>query len=143
MNPIKDYSTTQSAAKTVGEIQEVLAGCGAPSVSVQYKDGKPVGLAFTLVWSGKTDFYVLTPKIEACLEAMKRNPAVTQKYCTLAQAERVTWRQLFHWLQLQLAFIEVGQAEAPQLFLPFATGGKSEKTLWEMVKENGVKFLDK
>jgi hypothetical protein len=36
------------------------------------------------------------------------------------QAERIAWRQILRWLQAQLALIETGMVDAPEVFFPYA-----------------------
>lgn len=46
---IKNYTTTVNVHKTLGEIQDVLAGHGARKIMVDYDDkGQPVGVLFAI-----------------------------------------------------------------------------------------------
>lgn len=57
-----------------------------------------------------------------------------------AQAEWVAWRILKDWVAAQMALIESGQAQAAQVFLPYATE-QSGRTIYELFVENNHKQL--
>lgn len=42
-------------------------------------------------------------------------------YVDPAQAKRTAWRQILRWIDAQLALIEVGQASAFEVFMPYLT----------------------
>lgn len=43
-----NYSTTVPVARTVGEIQDILARAGADAVGTRYENRRPVGVSFML-----------------------------------------------------------------------------------------------
>ncbi|MGH4019999.1 MAG: hypothetical protein ACRDT0_12350 [Pseudonocardiaceae bacterium] len=46
--PTLNYTTTVPVARTVGEVQDMLARHGASAVAVRYVDRQPVGVSFQL-----------------------------------------------------------------------------------------------
>jgi hypothetical protein len=52
------------------------------------------------------------------------------------QAERVAWRQLYRWIEAQLAIIETGMVEADEVFLPYVQTAPGE-TLYDRLTKNG------
>jgi hypothetical protein len=46
------------------------------------------------------------------------------------QAEWVSWRILKDWVEAQMALVESGQAEAAQVFMPYATR-QDGQTMWQ------------
>lgn len=50
--PILNYTTKIDASKTLGEIQGILARHGANNISIDYQNGNPIALTFTIEISG-------------------------------------------------------------------------------------------
>lgn len=46
--PLKNYTTTIKASKTIGEIQEILALRGARQIMIDYQDGRANRVCFTI-----------------------------------------------------------------------------------------------
>ena len=50
------------------------------------------------------------------------------------QAERTAWRNIRDWILAQMAFVEAGNVEVDEVFLPYLTDGKG-KTLYQVYKD--------
>jgi len=50
------------------------------------------------------------------------------------QAERTAWRNIRDWVLAQMAFVEAGNVEVDEVFLPYLTDGKG-KTLYQVYKD--------
>ena len=50
------------------------------------------------------------------------------------QAERTAWRNIRDWILAQMAFVEAGNVEGDEVFLPYLTDGKG-KTLYQVYKD--------
>ncbi len=151
--PIKNYTTTIAAEKSVSQIQDLLRKKGARRVLVDYDEkGNPEAVAFEVELAQMQSTPLRLPfRIRARPEAMKRclwaDPNVPRRYRTLEQAERVAWRLVYNWIDVQLAFVEAGQAAMAELMLGFAlstrTGGAGHPmTFYEVLLDaEGPKLL--
>ena len=132
---ILNYTTTIAAHRTVGEIQTLLAKKGARSISVGYDDtGQPTALAFELRTPAGTAAYRLPCRAEA-VERLLRTEA--PRYRTPAHARNVAWRIVKDWVEAQLAIIEAGMVEMPEVFLPYMLVGEG-MTMFERAKAQGL-----
>ncbi len=142
--PIKNYTTTIDAEKSVSQIQDLLRKKGARRVLVDYDDkGRPEAVAFELELAQPEGVSIRLPfQIRARPEAMKRclsaDLDVPPRLRTLEQARRVAWRLVYNWIDVQLAFVEAGQAEMAELMLGFALSTHSDgqgvpKTFYEVL----------
>ncbi len=128
--PIKNYTTTIAAEKSVSQIQDLLRKKGARRVLVDYdKKGKPEAVAFEFELAQMEGPALRLPfQIRARPEAMERClKSVEPRYRGRAQAERVAWRLVYNWIDVQLAFVEAGQAAMAELMLGFALSTRSDE----------------
>jgi hypothetical protein len=58
-----------------------------------------------------------------------------------AEAERIGWRQLFRWLQAQIALLDLGMVTAHEIFLPYYITGPSGQTLLQCFEAETLKLL--
>lgn len=56
------------------------------------------------------------------------------------QARRVAWRQIFRWIQAQLAMVQINMVDINEVFLPYIMIDHN-KTLFNLIEEKGHKFL--
>ena len=130
--PIKNYTTTIDAEKSVSQLQDLLRKKGARRVLVDYDEkGRPEAVAFELELAQPEGVPLQLPfQIRARPEAMKRcllaDPGVPLRLRTLEQARRVAWRLVYNWIDVQLAFVEAGQAAMAELMLGFALSTRSD-----------------
>jgi hypothetical protein len=75
------------------------------------------------------------------MEAEVRKPHRGTLERIAEQAERTAWSLLRDWVHIQVTMIQMQQAEAMQIFLPYAYDGKNNQTLFEKLKGNGFKLL--
>lgn len=130
---IKDYTTSISASRTMGEIEELLSGLGANAILKNYRgDGRVEALSFQYKGMG----FKLPSNTEKCMECLKTLPVYRNKprQWLEEQAERVTWRVIKDWLDAQISLIRIGQAEMQQVMLPYVWDGKH--TLYDKFKES-------
>jgi len=115
------YTTTVEAAKTVGEIEAILASHGAKAILKEYDgEGLIAALSFRMD-SPRGELEIRIPiKIEAILKIMhKRYIArkISFRYAQRPQAVRIAWRIAKAWLEVQMAMLETEQAEIGEIFL--------------------------
>jgi hypothetical protein len=131
-------TTAISAEKTAGEILAVLVSGGATQVALQYENKKISALRFGLeVPKRGTVVFNLPARIDPVFKIINGRRKWAHDRNEFAnkdrdQAERIAWRQLYRWVQAQVALIETGMVEAGEVFLPYAQD-ESGQTLWEKV----------
>lgn len=133
--PIKDYTTTISVGKTMGEITETLARRGVTRIATLFDDdGTPAGLGFTMRTAyGPREFElpVRTAGVLAALEADRVQP----KYRTPEHAARVAWRIAKDWLEAQAALIDAQLATLDEVMLPYMVDGRGQ-TMYALYVSN-------
>lgn len=116
--PILNYTTKVPPAKTAGEIVWILGRKGAEEIHQQFTAGRVTGIAFVLSVSGHPVRFQLPVNFEGVLQHMKK--ARARGAATREQAERVAWRIVKDWVEVQIALVESNQAEMAQVFMPYA-----------------------
>ena len=134
---ILNYTTAISTEKTASEIQKKLAVAGAKAVLSEYdNDGVMYAMSFRI---GELTF-LLPINIDGVHAVLRENQKIPKKLRSREQAARVAWRIIKNWIEAQIAIIEAGQAELPQVFLAYAQDRKG-KTVYETLKQNKFKLL--
>ena len=134
MTTINNYTTKIKCAKTVGEIQEMLADHGADTINLEYRDRLPSAVSFTVVNGGSSVAFRLPINPDALLTRMIEADTVPSRLCTIEHARRVAWRNVRQWLQAQLQFIADGQVEFAQAMLPYALMPDGRGTVYELIE---------
>lgn len=57
------------------------------------------------------------------------------------KAERIAWRQLFRWTQVQMAMVEMGMAATDEVFLPYLEAGDEGQSLCQLFQAHEAKLL--
>ncbi len=132
-----NYSTKIDVARTIGEIQGLLAVAGANAVAVEYDNTRqPSAIAFDLRLGSRGYSYRLPANVagvEAALAEQYRQGKITRNYTGHDHANRVAWRIVGDWLQAQLAIIEAQVVTLQQVFLPYLlqSDGQTLYEAWE------------
>lgn len=128
-----NYTTKIPAAKTISEMQQMLASAGASSVSIHFAEGIANGLTFEAPTKyGPRTFTMIvdTTSVQKVLQKQRNSGGITTATLhSQAQAERVAWRVARSWLEAQLAMIQIGLASIDQIMLPYLHVAP-EKTLY-------------
>lgn len=136
--PLLNYTTSVEAAKTVGEIQGILAGHGAKSILIDYgEDGTIEALAFQVLTPHGYVGIRLPIDPAAVLKVLtqqNRLRKVPKRYLNHAQAVRVAWRIVKDWVAAQMAILETEMVKMEQIFLPYVIT-KSGQTLYEVMAD--------
>lgn len=126
--PIKNYTTKIDVFESLGEIQGALARNGARKIMVGYDDnGRPCGITFGLQTAQGGMLFQLpanTPGVIAAFQRQKVKPDAEQ-------AERTAWRNIRDWILAQMAFVEAGNVQVDEVFLPYLTDGRG-RTLYQV-----------
>lgn len=130
--PIKNYTTSVPADRSIGEIQTALVKHGAIGILYEYEENRRIAaLMFKLPIKGQAVGFSLPVN-------WRRFQAVLEKQQVRRWKEedfvyRVAWRNIRDWVLAQMALYETEIVELPQVFLPFAVA-KNGKTLYEQVE---------
>ena len=153
--PLLNYTTKIEAAKTVAEIQKILAKHGAKSILIDYnEEGLIEALAFkTMTPHGEVGIRLpIDP--DAVFKVLTRQNdlgKVPKSFVNRPQAIRIAWRIVKDWVEAQMAILETEMVRMEQIFLPYIIT-QDNRTLYEaMVKsqfqltkgrENDARILD-
>jgi hypothetical protein len=117
--PLKDYTTTVSVHRTIGEITEMLVKAGARGVMQEYGDhGRVTALKFVIPFDRAMLSYALPIDADRVRKVLAEQ-RVAGKYLELAHCERVAWRIVRDWIAAQLAIIETEMVTVQQVMLPY------------------------
>lgn len=136
--PIKNYSTKESADRSIEKIRIMLVSHGATGLLYEYEQetGRIDALKFMIEIRGNRVGFSLPVNWRLFQAVLKRQGIRRwddEEYCY-----RVAWANLRDWVDSQMALLETKMVEMPQLFLPFAMD-RDGRTLYEKVTEG--KFL--
>ena len=117
---IKNYTTKVDIYISLGEIQGALAKGGARKIMIDYNEtGLPVGVTFGLLIDGRMLGFQLPANIDGVEAVFRRQKIKADR----KQAERTAWRNIRDWVMAQMAFVEAGNVQADEVFLPYLTNG--------------------
>lgn len=140
--PILNYTTSISAEKTCGEIQQKLARSGAQAIMHEYdKNGVLIRLSFKIECHGVMLAFILPANIDKLYTILQNSRGVPIKLRTMEQAGRVAWRIIKDWIEAQLAIVETEQAEMAEVFLPYMQDERTGKTAYQLLYESKFKLL--
>lgn len=135
--PIKNYTTKINCYQSIGEIQGVLAKSGARKIMIDYDDtGAPVGIAFAIQTQQRMQAFILPANIDGVMGVFKKQNLKVDK----EQAKRTAWRNVRDWIMAQMAFIESGNVQMDEIFLPYLSDG--QKTLYQAYKSGQLMLGD-
>lgn len=138
-------STEIPVLRTVGEIQSFLVRAGAVQVLTSYdpKTREASGLCFTLDIGGLTVPFKLPARVDPIFKILNNSRSYNRSSYAkedMEQAKRVAWRQLYRWIQAQVALIETGMVQASEVFYPYLQVN-AEQTVYERAIAQGVERL--
>lgn len=157
---LKNYTSNAPVSQTIYRIEQVLIRCGVSGIMKEYTgtNGEIAAISFQLESpAGKVAIrlpadkskalealwldYVNGDKLNAKGDALE--PYYSKKKKRRAdfaeQAERTAWKIVQDWTEVQMSMIQMRQAEALQVFLPYIFDGK--QTVFERVKAGGMRML--
>ncbi|KAB2806971.1 hypothetical protein F9L07_28475 [Pimelobacter simplex] len=140
---VLNYTTQIAAAKTVGEVQTLLAGHGASRIAVDYDGGAPVGVTFALTTAHGPRLFTLPVDVDAMHRLLTaevkagrlRGGKSRAVMLSREQAERVAWRVVKDWLAAQLALVQTEMAAMDQVMLPYLHADQSGRTLYAAYRD--------
>jgi hypothetical protein len=132
-----NYTTAIDPGKSASECIAILARHGASGVAMSYDNGLPGGLHFQVETAFGKRAYALPTNVagtKAVLEKAWRAGKIPKSKATIEQAQRTSWRVVKMWLEAQLALIEAGLVDLPQVMLPFMID-EAGRTVYERFLE--------
>ena len=132
--PIKNYTTSVPANRSIEEIQTALVKHGATGVMYEYKQStrRTQALRFMLVINNRPVAFSLPVEWRRFQEVLRQQRV--SRWRDEDYVYRVSWRNTRDWVMAQLALYETRIVEMPQVFLPFAVG-RNGKTLYDHVQD--------
>lgn len=132
-----NYSTTVDAYKTVAEIEQMLVRHGAKSIMKSYEGEDVTSLSF-LIDTGNGNIPVKLPVrlddvLQVLTEQKKAHPKANIK-ATREQANRVAWRILKDWIEVQMALLDMKMVKFEEIFLSYIETADG-KTIYEKLEE--------
>lgn len=128
--------------KTAAEILSLLVQSGAKQVLQTYENGEIVGLQFTIDVNGMNMPFKMPARVDPILKIIRSRGKHWQRNAKddLLKAKRVAWRQLYRWIQAQLALIETGMVSPQEVFMPYMQVSATE-TLYDRALASGFRAL--
>ena len=129
-------STKIGAEKTLAQIQAMLAKFNVTQMLTDYQAGQVTSLSFRLLIDGEYVPFRLPCRWEQVKMRLLSAGKKASRNDTLdAWARRVAWRQVYRWLEAQLALIETGMVEFAEVMLPYAQIGPGGETAYETIRD--------
>ncbi len=142
--PIFMENTEVPPERSAASIVSLLVSAGARSVNMRYgEDQKLCGIDFTFM-HGPLEFpFSIPARISQLFDRMwaaRKNKYLSDKPKVLDQAERVAWRQLFRWVEAQVALIDTGMVSNVEVFTPYCIN-RDGRTVFELMMASRMKEL--
>lgn len=144
---LKNYTSTVPASTSITRICRALVEAGATDISQKYDpDTKTcIAISFRVVITGHIPmFFQLPAKVDPCFNVLwkeVKRPHSDTKKKTMEQAERTAWKIVSDWVDIQLAMLQLQQADLLEVFLPYVYDPAKEKTFYQGLKELNFKGL--
>jgi hypothetical protein len=130
-------TTRIAPARTVNEIQEVLARYGASAILLEYEVSNVSAVSFKYVVDGHAIPFRLPCRWRA-METVLRKSGRRPRYDDTFEgwARRVAWRQVLRWVEAQMALVETSMVKVQEVFFPYIQAPNG-KTLYELQEQRG------
>lgn len=144
---LKNYTSDVPISQTIYRIEQVLLTCGVTGISKEYGiDSKLTAITFRLIGPGDKPLHIRLPANEkAATKALfstyvgtVKRPRKTEEEFE-EQGARTAWRIVKDWVEVQMSMIQMGQADAVEVFLPYLYDGK--RTYYNALKESNFAGL--
>lgn len=133
-----NYTTKVNVYTTLGEIQRQLVKHGADTIIQQYDNqGRIAALTFRI----NTPYGPRGIRLPANVDAVQAVLTRQKVSCNYEQAERVAWRIVKDWVDVQMAILESDMVQMEEIFLPYMVNN-SGQTLFQAYRNNQLMLED-
>lgn len=146
-NKLLNFSTSIDANKTAGEVQAMLAAKGVKQVSIDYTNGEPQALTFSIEALNQLFHFRMLADVEGVFAAMKQNSSISRNLKTKQQAAKVAWRILKSWVEIEVARVEISGAKYEEgkiayieIFMSCIVTGNNQ-TMFERFRQDPMKMI--
>jgi hypothetical protein len=129
-------NTEVPAHQSVAAIIKLLRASGATEIRHQYipGSGELAGLDFVIMTEVGPKAYRMPARIQPIFVQLqerrkKKTPEGSKR--DLATADRIAWRQLFRWLEAQMALVDLNMAEPGEVFFAWLLSDDGSLTMYE------------
>lgn len=112
---IKNYSTTVEFEKSIDNVKKLLIAAGAYSVIEKYENREVSGIAFVMPIDNNAMTFQLPARVDDIQKYLIRTRRMGNNNA-FKQAQKVAWKLIHEWIQIQLTMIELDQADPLELF---------------------------
>ncbi len=139
---IKNYTSSVPVERTISLIEQELIKIGVSHIEKSYENGTPKGIIFSIMIPQKISFRI-PANIESAFEIIKTIPEYKSKSkdWLKSQANRTAWRIVYNWVEIQVAMVQLKQADAMQVFLPYVYDNNLQQTFYDKISGNGFGLL--
>jgi hypothetical protein len=139
---LKNYTTEVPAARSIENIEKLLASFGASNTMREYAPDQTVAaLSFIVDMNGMKLPFRLPAKLPNVYKWLRKKKPNSAEKTVREQAYRIAWKTQHEWVHLQLTLIELDQAEKLELFLPYLYDVQKQETYYQKIKGGGFKAL--
>ena len=132
-------TTKKEPEQTIAEIQLLLKPLKVRHIIMKYgDDGNVSGMSFSMLVNNQNVPFKLPCKHKPLWLLAQRGE--TKYIKDEDPARRVAWRQVYRWIEAQIALIRIEMVKPEEIFLPYMMVGP-EKTLYESVVDGEFKQL--
>jgi len=146
--PLKNYTTTIAPEKSIAEIEVTLSMHGATDIHKQYDGlGNVIAITFGINTKHGIIPFRLPAKPEAVRQILmeekaKRQLNIPKKTASdITHARRVTWRIIKHWVDAQIALIEMNMAKTEEVFMPYMLSSQTNETLFQILERDELQKI--
>jgi len=128
-------STKKEPEETIAEIQRLLRRVNMRNVMMTYDNsGEVCAVNFTLLIKDQVIPYRLPANHKSLWRLAQEGK--TKYIKDEKQARRVAWRQVYRWIEAQLAMVETQMVEVEEIFLPYMMVNE-EQTVYDKMLSSG------
>ena len=138
-------STKKDPEETISEIQKLFRKFNVPvrDILVNYDDDNEVeAVSFMLLINDQKIPYKLPADHRPILIMANERLLKYIRPGDEQQSRRVAWRQIFRWVESQLALVQTGQGTVDQIFLPYMMIDNNNTVYDKFIEIGHQKFLN-
>lgn len=142
---LKNYTTSISVEKTIGEIEIILSKHGASHIFKMYDKGIPKALAFKMMVKEQEIAFKLPMEEEKILivfkNAVHRGELQKRYFNDIEQARKTGWRIIKDWVDSQMALLEINLVKFEEIFLPYMYDVNTDETLFQKLEKKNFNLM--